>query len=215
MDIVERIWAGIKVDANGCWNWQKLLSPTGYALIGHEGFTWRGHRLTYTLFRGPIPEGLQACHRCDNPKCINPAHIFLGTTKDNLVDAAKKNRTAHSERNSKAKLTSEQVVEICQRYENGERVRDLVAVFGVSKSMVYYVLGGEYWTRTERKIPKPRKTGTPGTMSPKAKLNDEKVRAIRMLRGQNDRLRELAIEYGVRFDTLVHIACGRGWSHVA
>lgn len=77
---------------SGCWEWQGALDAYGYGQSRFNGKNWRVHRLFYTLLNGPIPPKLMVCHSCDNRKCANPNHMFLGTNQDNLTDMKQKGR---------------------------------------------------------------------------------------------------------------------------
>ena len=79
----------------GCWLWMDCAHEFGYGLLkigGRKGPVVRAHRYAWELHNGPIPRGLFVCHRCDNPPCCNPAHLFLGTNADNVRDMRRKGR---------------------------------------------------------------------------------------------------------------------------
>ncbi len=78
-----------------CWMWVGAKGSVGYGKIKKEGRQYSAHRLAWTLFKGTIPFGLSVCHHCDVPLCVNPKHLFLGTTRDNMQDAARKGRIGH------------------------------------------------------------------------------------------------------------------------
>lgn len=81
----------------GCWEWKGDLHPNGYGYTTNYETRKRSHvhRLSYQIFKGEIPFGLYVCHHCDNPRCINPDHLWVGTAKENMQDAARKGRLAH------------------------------------------------------------------------------------------------------------------------
>ncbi len=107
-------------DPESCWTWTGA-SYKGYGNILARGTSWKAHRLAYTLFIGPIPDGMDICHRCDNPPCCNPAHLFAGTTKENVRDSMEKGRfnIKRGERHGMAKLTEDTVRQIRALYDAG------------------------------------------------------------------------------------------------
>ncbi len=93
MDPAVRFWRAVEKTAY-CWPW-KLAKPRGYGMFKvRRDESVRAHRMAWELTNGPIPEGMLVCHRCDNPACCNPGHLFLGTHQDNMDDRNSKNRQA-------------------------------------------------------------------------------------------------------------------------
>jgi len=140
---VERFCASyVPVPWSGCWIWLRSTDGDGYGLHYYQGKKHRAHRRSYELFNGQIQDGMLVCHRCDTPACVNPAHLFLGSCKDNLQDALKKRRFAVGEKNNKAKLTAYQVefIKTC-RLPTSQLVHD----FGVSKSSINRIKRGATW----------------------------------------------------------------------
>lgn len=89
----DRLWEKVERDPVGCWIWRAALDTAGYGQIGDGNKKLlMAHRAVYTLCIGPIPPGLQVCHTCDNPICVRPTHLFLGTAFDNMRDMADKGR---------------------------------------------------------------------------------------------------------------------------
>lgn len=124
-----------------CWIISGAHTKFGYGLIGHQ----LAHRFSWELNVGPIPDGLWVLHKCDNPPCVNPDHLFLGTPKDNQQDAAKKGHLPRGESNHRAKLREAQVIEIRNRHRNGELGRTLAKEFGISENGVSCIVNLKTW----------------------------------------------------------------------
>ena len=119
------------------------------------------------MYKRQIPDGMWVLHHCDNPPCVNPAHLFLGTHRDNMADMRAKGRGRFvntwrpGEENRNARLSADQVVAIRRAYSVGEKQRDLAVRFGVSKSLVALITAGHIWKHipTERPIAPRRAPG--------------------------------------------------------
>jgi hypothetical protein len=138
---------------SGCWLWTAAITPvTGYGAFGIGGRSRveAAHRVSWRLFRGPIPAGMQVLHRCDNRACVSPHHLFLGTPADNVADRIAKGRTRlgppmRGEAAPGAKLTERDVLEIRARGYAGESQRGLAREFRVSRRTIKFVLAREHW----------------------------------------------------------------------
>ncbi len=167
MGITERFWS--KVDRSGdCWLWTGARHARGYGAVmvgsrrdGTRRMTY-AHRISYELTNGPIPSGMLVRHACDNPPCVNPAHLLAGTQTDNMRDAAERGRTTSGDRHPwrthpelirrgeahhGAKLTGEHVREIRRRYAaGGISQRVLGAQYGIQQGAVSAILRGKKWS---------------------------------------------------------------------
>lgn len=137
-------------DLSPCWEWKGSTNPRGYGHLGSlDGQWYDAHRLAYLTWVGPLGEDEQACHRCDNPPCINPEHLFAGTVEDNMADMSAKRRNPTGERHPDVKLTDADVAAIRVTYtgRRGEQGR-LAASYGVSLALISLIVRGRHRTRT-------------------------------------------------------------------
>lgn len=130
---------------SGCWLWSGAHNR-GYGQIQVRGKTEKAPRLSWMLHRGPIQDGRCVLHRCDNPACVNPEHLFLGTHADNAADRAAKgrgrNRVLRGEKNPQSKLTREAVLQIHDLLASGATQRSLAARFGVGCTTITRIASG-------------------------------------------------------------------------
>lgn len=150
--IGDRFWS--KVDAGeGCWEWKASRDALGYGFfrVTTRESMKKAHRVAWELTNGPIPDGLVVCHRCDNPPCVRPDHLFLGSLSDNTQDSIAKGRwnvtpTHYGETSPLSKLTAEQVDAIRHRYATGGiRQRELAEEYGVQQSTISKIVRGVRW----------------------------------------------------------------------
>jgi len=132
----------------GCWGWRGSTNPQGYGRVGKQQYA---HRVAWEFYNGPIPDGLFVLHRCDNPPCTNPAHLFLGTHEDNMADAAAKGRLngrpkrPAGERNPTSKLTAAKAREIREMCAAGVGQREVASRFGVHQQTVWSIVNRRTW----------------------------------------------------------------------
>lgn len=148
--IAERFWAFVR-QGSGCWEWTGARNPiSGYGSFGIDRETMRAaHRVSWELHFGPIPADLFVCHHCDNPPCVRPDYLFLGTPMANVRDMDRKGRRGRGNqqgtRNPNAKLTDAIVIEIRRRRAAGETARSLAAEFGVAAPLISYIAKRKAW----------------------------------------------------------------------
>ncbi len=145
----ERFW--VKVDRRGpndCWPWTAAVNEHGYGVMRppgkRTGPAIKAHRVS-AEFAGMAIDGLDVLHSCDNPPCVNPAHLRTGTAAENSRDMVRRWRSCYGERQNHAKLTEAQVLEIRERRAAGEMRNALAAEFGVSGSTISNIANGQTW----------------------------------------------------------------------
>ena len=138
-----------KIDpSTDCWLWAGGKTSRGYGNMSFDGGARRAHahRVSHELHIGPIPEGFVVCHKCDNPACVNPEHLFAGTQRDNIRDMDAKGRRVtvakRGSENSLSKLTEAQALEI---YNSPKSQRVLAKEYGVSQRAIWKIKNHETW----------------------------------------------------------------------
>lgn len=141
--MADRLASGSVPMPNGCREWSGTKSVFGYGKVGGPKGSAKAHRLSYEIAFGEIPAGHFICHRCDNPSCINPGHLFVGTNDENMADMVQKGRQPRGERHGSAKLSADDVHQI--RSIMGVKQSVIAAQFGVSQMQVSYIKTGQTW----------------------------------------------------------------------
>lgn len=136
-------------DSECCWEWAGHLNSNGYGRFPTDNTVRLAHRVAFEMFFAPIPEGKNVCHKCDNRKCVNPAHLWLGTQSDNLKDAAAKGRMFRpdttGERNGNRKLCWSDVRNIRRLFRNGMIRKHIAQIYGVAPSTVGEIVSNKIW----------------------------------------------------------------------
>jgi hypothetical protein len=146
---IARFWSKVKVAApSECWEWQGYRTPKGYGVIRLSGKNVYAHRLSYTIAKGEIADGY-VCHACDNPCCVNPSHLSVGTPLDNATDRDTRNRQVvlRGEASSAAKLNEVAVRDIREQMTSGTRGTQsaLARKYGVNKQTIAFIISGRNW----------------------------------------------------------------------
>lgn len=182
IELETRFWGKVRVRKGGpddCWVWTDYIDRGGYGIFSIKHRNKKAHRVAWELVNGPIPDGMLVCHKCDNPRCVRPSHMFLGTTQDNMRDRNSKGRQAkglrngaftkpdtrargmnhgfyknperrpRGSRNGHAKLSEEKVREIKALLDQGFSQVSIAKRFNVQKSCICKISKGRTWNHVE------------------------------------------------------------------
>lgn len=127
-----------------CWIWTASKHAFGYGWFRVGSKTLVAHRVSYELFNSPIPPGMHVCHSCDIPSCVNPQHLFLGTTQENNADKVRKNRQSKGSKQGLSKLVESQIIEIRASYPK-KTLRKLAVEYGVSVRLISKIVKFQNW----------------------------------------------------------------------
>lgn len=152
---MEKFWAKVNKDGE-CWEWTGAADYDGYGQLKIKGKMHTAHRMSWELANGPIPRGegphgTCVLHKCDNPSCVNPAHLFLGTHQDNVTDKVTKGRQSHTRGSAhgNSKLSESQVSAIRYSFSTGvSTLKELAEMYPVSLRQIGRITSGENRTST-------------------------------------------------------------------
>ena len=138
----------IPKDRNECWEWKAGCFSDGYGESFLNGKNEKAHRVSWRIHYGEIPDGLCVCHKCDNIKCVNPKHLFLGTQLENIKDRVKKGRCRKQdgELSSRAKLTNQNVLAIRDLIKSNIAQGEIAKCYNVQPSAISKIKTGETWS---------------------------------------------------------------------
>jgi len=145
---IDRFWEKVECKKkDDCWEWQ-ANQASGYGKFFDKGHGYLAHRYSWIIHFGKIPNGMYVLHKCDNKLCVNPNHLFLGTSQDNTQDMIRKNRHNYLKGSElpQAKLNEKDVMKIRQLYNSGiYNQPQLAEKYNVDQSMISYIVNRKYW----------------------------------------------------------------------
>lgn len=160
MRTAEQFWAYVK-KTDGCWEWIGARTVEGYGNLLWRGSYSKAHRVALALDGRPLPPGMCALHKCDNPPCVRPDHLYVGTKQQNAIDRETRGRGVHlrgdahparrdkgsraGTRNGRSKLNEAKVREIRERRKAGESAKVLGSEYGVSTTVIYHIEQRKLW----------------------------------------------------------------------
>lgn len=142
--LIDRFTKCHQRNVDGCTEWEGPYHKNGYGQLIYRGKRYFAHRLSYEFNNGPIGDGLYVCHRCDNPKCINPKHLYAGTPSENSRDMVIHNRSKRGEKHWCAKLNWKDIEKI-KRLIGTETQKSVAFMFGVDPSLISQIHRGLIW----------------------------------------------------------------------
>ena len=149
---LKRFWDKVeRKGPNQCWEWTAAIDTSGYGSFWRDGAMRTAHRIAWMLANGDIPHGSCVLHKCDNRKCCNPDHLWLGSRADNNYDMVSKGRHPHGKSNGRSKLTGEDVRSI---FRDKRSERKVAAVYGVRHTAIGMIRRGQTWREITRELNK-------------------------------------------------------------
>jgi len=202
---------------NSCWEWQGARAGKGYGLINEGGANSKkiyAHRLAWEVHNSrPVPKGLHVCHHCDNPACVNPNHLFLGTNQDNVNDKVSKGRQPRGSKSQVSKLSDDDVMEIRKLGSLGKSHTSIAKKFNVQRSNITLILHGKRWTHLPvapvKKSPPPR-----GSSHGMSKLTSDQVINIRDASAKGESYVSIARRFQISSTNVSHIVRRKIWKHL-
>ena len=134
----EVFWNNIKINKNKCWVWRGYVDSKGYGRVFFKGKKYFAHRFML-IFKNIKIKNKEVCNKCDNPRCVNPEHLFIGNHRDNMIDCLKKDRWGS------AKIKTKEIKEIIYKYQKGFLQKEIAIEYGVSQSQISRIINNKSW----------------------------------------------------------------------
>jgi len=217
-DIIRRFWEKINFPENridGCWIWTAGKDGHGYGSFNFGSKVVSSHRFAYMIFKGTIKEGLLIRHICDNPSCVNPNHLLVGTHQDNTQDKLDRNRLnpAKGENNGQSILTELEVKEILYKLIDDIIVSVLAEQYNVCTGAIHAIANGVNWKHIYIQLTEEQKQKIKYNLTCriKTKLTEELVDEILVKLLQKVSVKDLMVQYNVSYSTICSISLGKTW----
>lgn len=139
-------------EKSGCWNWTGSFTNEGYGQLGMGGKVYRAHRLVFESLAGRIPAGKILMHMCDNRGCVNPAHLVIGTQRENVADKVNKRRQSMGFKHYKCRLSPDDVNLIIDMWSRGYDTRTIASFTPITHSAIHYMINGRVWKSVREQI---------------------------------------------------------------
>lgn len=208
----DRFWDKVdKTTVDACWPWRGGRDKDGYGYFRVGGGNRRAHRVAYVVSHGSLEPALDVCHACDNPRCVNPRHLWVGTNQDNSDDMVRKGRSLCGIANPKVRLSERKVQEVVRLADLGLLQKEIAQRIGCNQRTVSTILTGRQWARVTGR---PRIVGRRvGESHPKARLTALLARRIAQL-GRTQSATAIAALLDLPRPTVYSVLSGQTWNHV-
>ena len=233
---VARFWSKVdRPSPDGCWQWKGAKTKNGYGVFHHPK-NQGAHRYSAELAFGKVPDGRHVCHRCDNPGCVNPSHLFYGTRSENMRDARRKGRMripdVHSnpewlakmlsaalkgEDVASSKLTEANVIDIRRLRVAGASINEIAKKYAMDKSTISDIVSGLRWKHVFSLPGCPtldQLQSIKSNTKPGAKITPEIAKDIKRRLAKGEIGRSIAKLYGIHFGTVSDIRTGKIWRDI-
>ena len=214
---MKRFWTKVN-KTETCWNWTAYCNVAGYGTFLYNGKARTAHRIAWLLATGKDPGNLLVLHKCDNRKCVNPEHLYIGTAADNVRDSINRRRIKVGEAHYAAKLSVASIEWAVKEYNSGRDQKSIAKELNVSPSALYNALKGKTWKHVGINSPITKEKGflhrKRGADHYLAKLNDSMVLEAKHRRLNGETFSAIASDLGVDKTTLWGAVRGKTWKHV-
>lgn len=190
---------------DACWIWKGNYNSWGYGRFADEGVKWVAHRYAFYLYGGDVSKFV--CHKCDNPACVNPSHLFSGTSQDNTNDMISKGRNSCGEKHPHSKLTTKKVIALRRDYANGLPLEKLAKKYKIQFQSVSAIARGDKWKHLPYAIKNRVRVGN--------KLTPKQVIEIRKLSKQKKTSHKfIAKKYGISTKYVWAVVSKNVWKNI-